>query len=329
VPRLTDDQREERRSGLGASDIAVAAGVSPWQTPFELYLEKIGELDPELRQSDRARESMERGHRLERVALEWDRDITGDGFELVRRTVWHPVLKFLYCHPDARRKPWSTTRRLIEVKTSNRPWKVVPRYVEMQVMAQMAVTGARAVDVLVMTFDGPPVRHVVDRDDQLVLAIEGLAVAFWDRVQRRDPPPIDGSSGAGRWLDRTRWRDEPELVADEHQARALKRLLDLRAQVTALEAEDDTIVNALKFSMAGSSRLSARGIAKVLWTAPFDKTTTSWKEVAAGYRKMLERVATDHQVDILDELEAVESLYTRVTEGNRQFRVITTEEHEA
>ena len=38
MARLTDEQLADRRNHLGASDIAVLAGVSPYATPFELYL---------------------------------------------------------------------------------------------------------------------------------------------------------------------------------------------------------------------------------------------------------------------------------------------------
>src|SRR5947209_6843419 len=37
----------ERRRGLGGSDAAPACGMSPWKTPFELYLDKTGQLPPE------------------------------------------------------------------------------------------------------------------------------------------------------------------------------------------------------------------------------------------------------------------------------------------
>lgn len=325
MPRLTEAQLD-RRGYLGASDFPVIAGVSPWKTPFELYLEKIGELDPEARRTQDERDRAERGHRLEDVALDWHAEITGVRIERIRRDVVHPRLPFVIVHPDARVKPWRQTRRLLEAKTSARRWDEVPQHVEAQAQAQMAATGADVVDVVLLGFDGPPVPFEVPRNPELIAALEDLAVSFWDRVQRHDPPPLDGSRATSHWLDRL-FREGPEERADASQAEAIARLLRIREQLRALEAEDGQIVNALKFSMAGAARLWAPHVGRVLWTAPTTRTTVAWKDVAAAYRERLEAVViragmeADDARMALEELDAIESLHTAVAENVRQFRV--------
>lgn len=324
MPRLTDEQLADRAKGLGATDIATAAGVNPYGTAFELYLEKIGELDPDETIDDAARGRMERGHRLEDVALEWDRDhqaeLTGivEPYQRVSRTIWHRTLPFIYAHPDARRTPWTKTRRLIEVKTAARRWKEVPRVVEAQVQVQMAVTGATSVDVVVLSFDGPPTRWLVQRDDQLIDALERVATAFWDRVQRREPPPLDGSAGASRWLDRTRWGSEPDARADAGQTSLVARILEVRAAKAQLDAEEDALINQLKFTMPGAGRLWAPGVGRVNWTAPYEVKTTKWKEVAGTFKTELAMFAAAGQTST--DVEAVVAQYTSVKE-TRQFRV--------
>lgn len=309
MPRLTDEQLASRREYLGASDIAVIAGVSPYATPFELYLEKIGELDPQARRSESDAHRMERGHRLEDVALDWYAELEGLSIERVRRDVVHPRLPFIVAHPDARVKPWSSTRRLLEAKTSARHWDEVPRHVEAQVQIQMAAAGADFADVVVLGFDGPPVAHELVRNQELIDALEQLAGSFWDRVQRRDPPPMDPSPAANRWLDRM-WRDTVPIVADADQRAMLARLLEVRAERDRLEAEDGNLVIALKQSMAGAARLEAAGIGSVLWTAPFEKRTTSWRVIAEGLLAQL----------TAEEREALLNLNTKVESDVRQFR---------
>lgn len=324
MPRLTEEQIAAKSHQLGASAFAVLAGVSPYQTPFELYLQMIGELDPEAQRSDADRERMERGHRLEDVALDWDAELRGLSIERIRRDIVHPRMPFVVVHPDARVKPWRQTKRLLEAKTSARKWDVVPQHVEAQVQAQMAATGADVVDVVVLGFDGPPTPFEVPRNPELIAALEDLAAAFWDRVQRRDPPPIDGSRGASQYLDRL-FRDGPEERADASQAAALDRLLRIRADVKALEAEDDELVNALKFSMAGGSRLFAPGVGRILWTAPAERRDVAWKGVAAAYRERLEETVirpgleADDARMALEELDAVEAEHTTV-KTSRTFR---------
>ena len=319
MPRLTQDQLDERLKGIGASEMPAIAGVDEYRTALEVYLIKIGELDPEALIDDASRGRMERGHRLEDVALEWDRDITGDAFERVNRTVWHPRIPFLYCHPDARRKPWKRDRRLIEVKTASRPWTELPRKVEVQVQMQMACTGALSCDVILLTFDGAPTRTTVERDIDLIVALEQVAESFWDRVQRRDPPPMDGSAGARHWLTTTRWKDEPELRADADQTEVIRQLLDVKRKIHTFESEADRLQNILMFTMAGGAKLFAPGVGSVTWTAPFTRRTTSWKEVAADYRHELEWMK-ESELTLID-FGDTESKHTTVTENARTFRV--------
>jgi putative phage-type endonuclease len=326
MPRLTDEQLAERALGLGATDVVTAAGLNPYQTPFELYLSKIGELDVDATISDSSRGRMERGHRLEDVALAWDRDERGGDYERVSRTVWHPRIPFIYCHPDARRKPWRTTRRLIEVKTSLGRWNEVPRRVEAQVQVQMACTSAVAVDVLVLGFDGPPARLEVVRDDALIGALEQVAIAMWDRIERRDPPPVDGGRDAGRWLDRTRWADEPDLMADRVQRALLSEIVDVRRQIDALSARDAVLVNDIKFSMAGSGRLNAPGVARAIWTKPGTYRDVKWKDVAAELRIEAQMMASALKLDV--DLDAIEQKYTSERES-RSFRVLIDDEGSA
>lgn len=332
MPRLTDAQIAAKGHQLGASSFAVLAGVSPFQSPFELYLQMIGELDPDAQRTDADKARMERGHRLEDVALDWDAEIRGLSIERIRRDIVHPRMPFVVVHPDARVKPWRQTRRLLEAKTSARKWDVVPQHVEAQVQAQMAATGADVVDVVVLGFDGPPAVHEVPRNDELIAALEGLAASFWDRVQRRDPPPIDGSRGASHWLDRM-FIEGPEVEADADQSRVLARVLEIRGAVKALEAEDDELVNLLKFSLAGSSRMWARGVGKVLWTAPAERRTTKWAEVAAAYREAIERELemvdagdmSETALPALADLDAIQEENTTRAEV-RTFRVTPAKE---
>jgi putative phage-type endonuclease len=340
MPRLSAAQLEAKRSTIGASDFPVIAGVSPWRTPFELYLELIGELDREAATSDGDRARQERGHRFEDVALAWYAEERGISIERIHRDIRHPRMPFVIVHPDARVRPWRSTKRLAEAKTGYRRWDEVPQHVEAQVQAQMAAAGADVVDVVLQTFDGPPYVYEVERNDELIAALEDLVRAFWDRVQRRDAPPIDGSRAASRWLDRM-FLEGPEVVANKDQSRILARLLEIRAVVKGLEAEDDELVNVLKFSLAGSSRMYAPGVGKVLWTAPSERRTTAWKEVATAYRQALLEVAAHdswianqvvpHLEDrpFTEDLDAIEGLYTTVAEGIRQFRVTPAKERGA
>ena len=38
---------EERRKGIGGSDAAAVAGLNPWRSAAAVYLDKVGEVEPE------------------------------------------------------------------------------------------------------------------------------------------------------------------------------------------------------------------------------------------------------------------------------------------
>ena len=60
---LTSQQIEDRKLGLGGSDVGIILGLSTYKTPYELYLEKTGLLVP----SQKMTPQQEWGHRLEPV----------------------------------------------------------------------------------------------------------------------------------------------------------------------------------------------------------------------------------------------------------------------
>lgn len=313
MPRLTDAQIAAKRHTLGASDFATLAGVGGPLS--ELYLRMIGELDPEARRGEQERSILERGHRLEDVALSWYADDRGVAIERIHRDIRHPRLPFVIVHPDARVKPWRKTRRLIEAKTTRSRWDAVPQRVEAQCQAQMAATGADVVDVAALSFDGLDVFEV-GRNDQLIAGLEDLARAFMERVERREPPPMDGSAAESRWLDRL-FDVGDEVIADPDQARTLARILEIDQVGKDLEAERDRLRDVLKFSMAGASRLIARGVGKVVLTAPSFPATTRWREVAETLASQLPDGA----------FEAAAAAHTaRATEPVRQFRVSPAKE---
>ena len=38
---------QHRRKGLGGSDAAAVAGLNPWKSPFAVWMEKTGQIEPE------------------------------------------------------------------------------------------------------------------------------------------------------------------------------------------------------------------------------------------------------------------------------------------
>lgn len=204
---LTDAQIEQRRSGIGGSEIAAVVGMSPFASPMQVWLEKVhGE---RREQNDR----MRLGVLLEPVVLALYVDETGAELTLAESlgTLQHPTVRHALATPDAIALV-DGERRLVEAKAcawrKRGEWgepgtdEVPPHYL-LQVQWTMAVAGLERADVAVL-FGGEKLeRYEVRADPELQEWLIAESGRWWVRhVDGREPPPIDGSEAATRWLQR-------------------------------------------------------------------------------------------------------------------------------
>jgi putative phage-type endonuclease len=263
--RLSAEQIEARRHGIGSSDVATVLGLSPYRgcTPLALWLEKTGQA-VEVGEDDEDGTHLEIGHLFEPVLVklfEARSGLTvatqGEGVESVS-------------HPD---HPWRRAnldgrvvgqRAAVEVKCVGigmaRDWDLtsddgIPHYVRCQVAWQMHVADLDLVWVVALV-GGPTGFRVfeVKRDLELERAIVSACEAFWARVQSREAPELDGSRIARAWLDRLYPPREPEVVytleeADYPVLRLGMARLDAAAREKAAKAEKDALGNELVRAM--------------------------------------------------------------------------------
>ncbi len=199
---------ERRRGGIGASDAAAVLGVSPWDTPFTIYCDKLG-----LEVPDAGRKQNER--------LKWgsilQEPIAKELGERLRvpitlhppTTIWRStVLPWLIASLDGE-TVMDGRAGAVEIKTASvferKTWThegEVPLPYQVQAQHQMAVTGYQfvLVGVLIGTEE---LRHtIIERDRDFIPMLVDREEKFWDQVQKRVQPPADGSDDARRLLAR-------------------------------------------------------------------------------------------------------------------------------
>jgi putative phage-type endonuclease len=178
---------ELRKHGIGASDIPVILGMSKYKTPYELWAEKTGKVEPEP-----AGEAAERGHILEdAVATFYEKRTSAKTRRSngICRLKEHP---WAFCSLD---RTIEGEEGLVEIKTStSRAWELdpVPDFVQAQVQYQMLVTGAPWVDVaaLLGSLNFRIERVYANQMEQAV--IFNAAQKFWEAVETDTPPAILG-----------------------------------------------------------------------------------------------------------------------------------------
>jgi putative phage-type endonuclease len=190
---VTDDDRAAwlaaRRGGLGASDAPAVLGLSPWMSPVELYLEKIGQ-----GRAVEETEPMRLGKLLEPIlAAEYVRRCGSSGRLIQQVFTRHRDHPWMFATLDGVRDDG----RIVEFKAVG--WRKahewgeegtedIPMHYLCQVHHQLAVSNAPAADLLVLVGGQEFRQYTVPRDSFMVETLVELEYAFWDRVVRRDPP---------------------------------------------------------------------------------------------------------------------------------------------
>jgi len=197
---ITTEQKEQRKLGLGGSDIPIVLGLSSYKTPYQLYLEK--------KETSISGDEMSPvqywGNQLEPVIREEFSKRNNVTIELPD-TLIHPFHNFMRANVDGYIKEWDA---VLEVKCANQfmayEWGEpgCPRHeggearsdvIPMAYLAQVAhyciVTNATQAHIAVLIGGHDYREYKYTRDTELENTIIEAASAFWNAVQNDLPPP--------------------------------------------------------------------------------------------------------------------------------------------
>jgi putative phage-type endonuclease len=310
VRQGTDAWLEARKSGIGSSDIPVIAGESPYRSPYELWAEKTGALPANEPDAETA-ELFEIGHLMEPVLLELYERRTGRHPKRAPQMRVSRDLPWAYASLDAT----APVRRIVEAKwTHSGRWgdAGVPDDVLLQVQWQLFVTGWTVADVVALK--GPRPRIVeVERDNTVIDYIVALATAFWERVETRTPPPVDGSEATRQTLVALHPTNvAPALPPTPDLVSLVDQLVEAKARAKAADEDEATVANALRAVIG-----DADGIAGlVTYRQNAASTRTNWPAVASAYRTLLAEKGVDGEY-----LDTLTSIHSETSPGPRVLRL--------
>ncbi|MFE0021938.1 YqaJ viral recombinase family protein [Amycolatopsis sp. NPDC059021] len=250
-----DDWEFVRTFGLGGSDVAAAAGLNPWKTPFQLWLEKTRRIAADF--DETAVERMHWGQVLEPVLLrEWDDRhpeyilTGGEGIYHDRERGW------MIGNVDGLAWDWSgELAGIVEAKTGGHravaEWAEdqVPTHYVCQVQWYMGLLGAPRAFVVALLDTHTYLERIITRDDELIADLVDATTEFWNYVRRDEPPPADASDITRRAL--SRWPGVPgdAVQLDPLWHKHLARRHELSEQIKTLESERTAIDNRLRAEM--------------------------------------------------------------------------------
>lgn len=245
----------ERRLGIGGSDAAAILGLSKWRTPYDVYADKLGLVDeaPD-------NEAMLWGRLQEPLIRQQYADRTGRAVTVPGSSLVHPVHGFMRANLDGA----TDDQRVFEAKTARtaQDWgepgtDEVPQAYLLQVQHYMIVTGFAVADVAVLIGGSDFRIYEVPADPELQEMMIEAEAAFWERVQRQDPPePVTLADAQARF---GRASKSGAVVATEEVEKAVRHLANIKTQINVLKADEDEAKAIVMAAMGEMDTLASPG----------------------------------------------------------------------
>lgn len=241
---------KERQCGIGGSDVGAILGVNKYKTPFEVYLEKTEPITEVKEQS----ESAYFGDIFEDVVAKEFEKRTGKKVRRDRKHYEHNDYPFMVANIDRR---VVGENAILECKTANqyllKEWEdeEIPASYLLQVQHYLFVTGAEVGYIAVLIGGQKFVWKEVQRDEELIQMIIEAEKGFWNMVQDKTPPALDGSSAAENYLKEKYKQAESEKAIElgfEYKDK-IKAYFELKEQKDLLENQIKEIENQIKFEL--------------------------------------------------------------------------------
>lgn len=195
---LSIEQHKARESGIGASECAAVLGISPYCTPYELWLIKTGRMEKEgILNESRVR--LRNAHE-QTIADEYavQKDVK---LQRVNRTILHKKFPFMLCHLD---RVVVGQKKIVECKTSMSFMKStwgeigtdnVPMDYIAQVQHQYACSGMNDADIAVLIDIDDFRIYPIQKDEEVIKTIEEKVEHFWRYHVLEDQAPEPTTRG--------------------------------------------------------------------------------------------------------------------------------------
>jgi putative phage-type endonuclease len=312
---------EERRRGIGGSDVAGILGLSPWDSPYDVWLKKVGRAPrtPE-------NEYMWWGTQMEALIARRYTDKTGIELWNPKRFLTHPDHPVLIGSPDRLAMGIPVG---VEIKTASAfsasEWGAegtdeIPVNYLLQCVHYLALTQFPRWDVAVLIGGNDFRIYTVRRDAKFEASLIEQLLEWWEyHVVGKVAPPITGHKGTTQNMDRMyRNGGHPPLLSANGVANEwADRLWRARLQRKAAEEAEAEAVNNLK-DLIGDAQGMEGPDWRVTWKPTKGRTTTD-------YRAVVQHIADALGMDA-DTLAEYVKACTSTGEGSRQFRFTSDRE---
>jgi putative phage-type endonuclease len=293
----------ERKGFIGGSDAPIILGLSPWKSPYQLWLEKIGQEEPE---DISGLDHVHFGVVLEDVvAREWALRHNRKVRRMNNRAV-HPKHDFILAQIDRR----IVGGGILECKTTGAhngdDWlSGPPAHYWVQVQHQMMTAEIDNAAIAVLIGGQRYADFEISADKKFQADLLDLELDFWDRVQRGVPPdPISTEEARRVWQKYT----PLEVYASEEDIKNIKTLVEVRAKIEELEKQEESAKLALMSALKDiGDTLIVNNVPVVSWKSQ-QRTSVDLKALKERYPDIAKELTLTSESRVFRVLKGAEKI---------------------
>lgn len=282
-----------RTQGIGGSDVSVIAGINPYKSIFQLWLEKTGTIEPEETESDYAHF----GTVLEPIVRNEFMEQTGIKVRMKKCIMQHEKYPYIICNLDGVIYE-NGEMNIFEAKTASayklKDWEEgIPSEYQLQIQHYMAITGAKKTYIAALIGGNRFIYHIVDRDEELIELIIEMEKQFWENVVNNIPPQIDGSTATSNYLDQKYQNCVSNSIELPNDTEKLLDDYDLvNEEIKNLTEKKNQITNTLK-GLLGENEKGIVNSRVVKWSS-ITKATFDSKKLKQEMEDIYEKYLTQN-----------------------------------
>lgn len=274
VVKTNNLTREEwlkfRTGGIGGSDVSIIAGINPFKSVHQLWLEKTGQIEPEQTESEYAHF----GTLLEPIVRKEFTERTGIKVRQKHMLLQSSDYPFMLADLDGVINE-DGEMAIFEAKTASQykmdTWEEeVPAGYILQVQHYMAVTGAKKTYIAALVGGNHFVYHLVERDEVMIAKIIAMEKYFWETHVIGGVEPIpDGSEATTNYFNSKFSESNGQIIELPEEALAICDEYErLSEQLKELETAKSAAANQLK-SYLKEAEVGTVGDRKIVWKQIF------------------------------------------------------------
>ena len=274
VVKTNNLTREEwlkyRTGGIGGSDVSIIAGINPFKSVHQLWLEKTGQVEPEQTESEYAHF----GTLLEPIVRKEFTERTGIKVRQKHMLLQSSEYPFMYADLDGVINE-DGEMAIFEAKTASQykmdTWEEdVPAGYILQVQHYMAVKGAKKTYIAALVGGNHFVYHVVERDEVMIAKIIAMDKYFWETHVLGGVEPVpDGSEATTNYFNSKFSNSNGLTIELPEEALAICEEYErLSEELKVLETAKSAAANQLK-SYLKEAEAGTVGDRKIVWKQIF------------------------------------------------------------